>query len=723
MNISTITIKADWCDVGDPKDSRTHSPIRIKSGDDTKIRVLFFNGGEAADVSEVACVKFEVLDIGERNSAAKRSPKLLISKVLEASKMQSDVNSGTSFAEFTLNASETSLTAGEKWLRVRTFSTGGEVTTYLNGWIDVIDTFSEIFSDEEIDKLPYLDRDTAFLSFCRRNLNLSDLANAEASRENLNVYSEEESDTISETRLEKNLNLADIPSPSLARENLDVYSKSEISTALEQKLNKDTKINGKNLTENLTLSGEDIALRDGDAENLVDAISALQTAKLNSGALNFIKGSLKTSNSVTMGNFPVSFFGSFAFNANDDKPRVFSGLYASNQSLSFGVYNTGSAYRFVFQISHIKASDSTQQNAYGYFTNVSDVNLDFTKPHNYICIFRGYDAERNTLDATLYIDGVAYNSKKFNDIYAFEFTRKQATFVVGANNFVYGNSSNSLVDELTASRCGAFDFDMSAEDAPYSVEDYNLGKAIPPTLLAPNFPSFDENLGMTTGDGWTQGSEIVANTQVGEWRTGARVRYIKNHIWADGEERPAEVVHALELSTVFDIGNTISNAFLYNTNIDLSPFANKRVLFKYDFWARRLNDNLDKTAYFGLGLKYATIQPRYGCGIEKGDTTWHHFVGESYFVIEQNSILGVYAYIDGNPVEPIGLIANLKVEIKNAEVALENYTFTKGTSKVVPDYSGNMLEASVTGAVSGDNDNHIQALTNLIISQIPTAGT
>jgi hypothetical protein len=47
-------------------------------------------------------------------------------------------------------------------------------------------------------------------------------------------------------------------------------------------------------------------------------------------------------------------------------------------------------------------------------------------------------------------------------------------------------------------------------------------------------------------------------------------------------------------------------------------------------------------------------------------------------------------------------------------LALENYTFTNGASKMVFDYSGNNNDATVSGSVVGDNDNRIARLIDFI---------
>ncbi len=58
---------------------------------------------------------------------------------------------------------------------------------------------------------------------------------------------------------------------------------------------------------------------------------------------------------------------------------------------------------------------------------------------------------------------------------------------------------------------------------------------------------------------------------------------------------------------------------------------------------------------------------------------------------------------------------------QRALLALENYVFTNGSTKIIPDYSGNLTDASASGSVVGDNDTKIARLTSLINSQVPTA--
>lgn len=58
---------------------------------------------------------------------------------------------------------------------------------------------------------------------------------------------------------------------------------------------------------------------------------------------------------------------------------------------------------------------------------------------------------------------------------------------------------------------------------------------------------------------------------------------------------------------------------------------------------------------------------------------------------------------------------------QKALLALGNFVFTNGSTKIIPDYSGNLTDASVSGSVVGDNDTKIARLTSLINSQVPTA--
>lgn len=67
-----------------------------------------------------------------------------------------------------------------------------------------------------------------------------------------------------------------------------------------------------------------------------------------------------------------------------------------------------------------------------------------------------------------------------------------------------------------------------------------------------------------------------------------------------------------------------------------------------------------------------------------------------------------------------GTLLNSSAQQK-AILALENFTFTNGSTRIVADYSGNLSDASVVGSVIGDNDTKIARLTSLINSQIPTA--
>ncbi|EKO3628990.1 prophage tail fiber N-terminal domain-containing protein [Vibrio metschnikovii] len=83
-------------------------------------------------------------------------------------------------------------------------------------------------------------------------------------------------DTVKTAFITKDANLSDLESPTEARKNLSVYSQQQVDNRLEKKVGNDIKINGKPLTNDISITKEDLGIEDDSSSE-----ESLRRLKLN----------------------------------------------------------------------------------------------------------------------------------------------------------------------------------------------------------------------------------------------------------------------------------------------------------------------------------------------------------------------------------------------------------------------------------------------------------
>ena len=197
--INTININADLSRQDSPEDALRHAPIRFASGDSVRINVSLLNGGQAADVSGITRISLEILDIGSYNAPDPRECKCLLNKSIDASDFKISSEDSGDFQEcaevsFSLDSSETIMPAGQKWLKIVSYSSDGSRTTFCKGWIYIDPPYSDSAQVPDSPELA-ITKDEALAMFLSREKNLADLTDLPAARENLSVYSKAEIDS------------------------------------------------------------------------------------------------------------------------------------------------------------------------------------------------------------------------------------------------------------------------------------------------------------------------------------------------------------------------------------------------------------------------------------------------------------------------------------------------------------------------------------------------
>ena len=207
---------------------------------------------------------------------------------------------------------------------------------------------------------------------------------------------------------------------------------------------------------------------------------ALALGKLSAGTLYFNSGKLSGSN-FAVPTFPFSICATVridAWQSDSFAQTIFQcGDHGSStdpwMALSFANNSDNPRIRLLIALMIDGAQKTTEINC--------DVNLSefLGKMHTIVGICRAVTAE--ALNWDIYIDGAKQNitsSLKNVVISSLSGTRKWA---VNTSNYNF-SSQTASANPMMLRNLYIFNFDVSAEDAPYSIADYEAGRLIPPEL-------------------------------------------------------------------------------------------------------------------------------------------------------------------------------------------------------------------------------------------------
>ena len=208
----------------------------------------------------------------------------------------------------------------------------------------------------------------------------------------------------------------------------------------------------------------------------------LMLSKMGAGQLWFNRGKLSGSN-FPIPTFPFSICAQVRIDgwkgASDVSQSIFQcGTYGSTQLVSLGFSDTSSFPRLGVQVS--STSDGTTT------SSAFRCNFDYSdfigKDHTIVAVCRNLDSS-DTLDWSIYLDGEAMTGSPTKDL-KIDALGGSVNYAVNTTN---GNfpSNAACANPMRLSRLAVFNFDMSAEGAPYTVADYVSGKLVPPALYDP----------------------------------------------------------------------------------------------------------------------------------------------------------------------------------------------------------------------------------------------
>ena len=241
-----------------------------------------------------------------------------------------------------------------------------------------------------------------------------------------------------------------------------------------------------NLTVSGTISTESMPDIEGKVSQNQSAISGVQSdvstlalSKLSAGTLYFNSGKLSGSN-FPIPTFPFSICATVRIDgwkgASDVSQSIFQcGTYGSTQLISLGFTDPSIAPRLGMQVSSTSGGTTTSS-AFRCSFDYSDF---IGKEHTIIAVCRNLDSS-DTLDWSIYLDGEAMTGSPTKEL-KIDALSGSVNYAVNTTNGNFPSNAASA-NPMRLRNLYVFNFDVSAEDAPYSIDDYVAGRLIPPAL-------------------------------------------------------------------------------------------------------------------------------------------------------------------------------------------------------------------------------------------------
>ena len=229
----------------------------------------------------------------------------------------------------------------------------------------------------------------------------------------------------------------------------------------------------------------------------------------------------------------------------------------------------------------------------------------------------------------------------------------------------------SALKSATISRCEVFNFDITADDAPYSINDYQQNKPIPSYLLMGNN---GERFNVKDAVKDTDYSIEVPENYEASFTKDGNVYTIKKLTTPTNDY---SVYFYISLSSTIKAGSLVKVHLKRSGETQAYRLYFTKAVSEKDnkVWLSLQNDNWDTND----ALKNDTLILPKDCN-------------------------GAYIYL--GPSSDKFSFEELSIEVNGAELALENYTF-KGD---VLDYSGNGRHGKIYDSVAGDNDRKVETL-------------
>lgn len=476
-------------------------------------------------------------------------------------------------------------------------------------------------------------------------------------------------------------------------------------------------------TNTLSLNGQDVGDKLTSLQNNVDTLNN-KTQKITSdGTSTTISGNLDISNGDIVADSVISagevsgsdgvFSGDVSVGGTSVK-EAFENIHQEKESRGTYYINGGTITSAAFALSapftyfitykagfvgnlFAKGNTSLTVAANGTLTltdgtNTATATMDATKDH-LIAV------EVLTTSASLIIDGIATTPTTF----AFVDTASSGIVIGGTT------TDGKLARPIL------FNFGISETNAPYTFADYQSGKALSPYLTNPIAKVEDPNLGASTDGGWDITANPTSTITKGKWtaNSGKYISYLKNRTIGSAETA-AGIEYAVDLCSTITILNGGGGLF-YNDNA-LTMYNTGKAVIRVKFKYLKITAVGGTSLYTGLtiaqtsGANDAIIHLNNG---SVSDHNWHEYnqiltANTNKASNANGSRIGLSAGgLASGETGASWSIADFHFEILGALFAPADFVITTGTTRNIPDLSGQGKDATLSGqpaTVKTDND-------------------
>lgn len=266
--------------------------------------------------------------------------------------------------------------------------------------------------------------------------------------------------------------------------------KTDVQTVKTKTQNQSATSGNTSFTGNLTVSGtistgsmSDIVGKVKQNQSAISGIQAdvstLALSKLPYGTLYFDKGKLYGSN-FTIPNFPFSICATVRSDGWEGSTDVMQTIFQFGQNADGAIMGSICFNNVInnpsIQLRISKNTDGTL--SYSEVTYFFDKDTFLGKEHTIIGVCR--ELESTPVNFDIYVDGAKVATSPYKGL-TLDSLSGTVNYAVNTTNQYYSSNPASAYP-MTLRNLYVFNFDVSAEDAPYSIADYEAGRLIPPAL-------------------------------------------------------------------------------------------------------------------------------------------------------------------------------------------------------------------------------------------------
>ena len=314
-------------------------------------------------------------------------------------------------------------------------------------------------------------------------------------------------------------------------------------------------------------------------------------------------------------------------------------------------------------------------------TNTTTATMDATKDHLMA-------VEVLATTASLIVDGIATTPTTF------AFVDTASTGVVIGGTTTDGKLARPIL----------FNFGISETNAPYTFADYQSGADLSPYLTNAIAKVEDPNLGASTDGGWDITANPTSTITKGKWtaNSGTYIAYLKNRTIGSAETA-AGIEYAVDLCSTTILGG--GGCLFYNDNA-LTMYNTGKAVIRAKFKYLKITAVGGTSLYTGLTIAQTTGQNDAIIHLNNGSVTdhnWHEYnqiltANTNKASNANGSRVGLSAGgLASGETGPSWSIADFHFDILGALFAPADFVITTGTTRNIPDLSGQGKDATLSG--------------------------